>query len=82
MKNLYLRFVALSCIPLNIVLLIVMSLYAKYKWDAPLKASLHMWYHSQMRSFWFAFGNAKKEKYHMDSLMNAAAEFMKEKGLA
>ena len=64
MKEMYLRFVALTSIPLNVVLAVIMSAYAKYKWQAPLAKSLRMWYHANMRTIFFGIGCAEKESQY------------------
>lgn len=80
MKNLYLRFVALSCIPVNIVMAVVMTTYAHYKWQAPISDCLRMWYHANMRMIFFGIGCSRKEQEHKDALENIMDSFMKERG--
>lgn len=75
------RFVALSCIPLNVILLIVMSIYARYKWQAPLTTSLRMWYHANMHVFFYGIGYTKKELEHKAALENIVESFLRERGL-
>ena len=76
MKNLYLKFVAVSCIPLNVLALLVMGVYAHFKWGVPYKTSFKMCYHAQARAFWVAAGNSTKEKEHMDALVEESGKFL------
>lgn len=81
MKQLYLRFVALTCVPVNIVMAIVMTAYAHYKWQAPISDCLRMWYHANMRTIFFGIGYSKKEREHKEALETIVATFLKERGL-
>lgn len=80
LRDLYMRFVALSCIPLNVVLLVVMSLYAKYKWQAPFTKSVCMWYHANMHMFYYGIGYSKKQQEHKVALENVVDSLFKERG--
>lgn len=81
MKQMYLRFVALSCIPMNIVLAVIMTAYAHYKWQAPVADCLRMWYHANMKSFFFGIGCAEKEQEHKVALESIVESFLRERGL-
>ena len=81
LRDLYIRFVALTWIPLNVILLVIMSLYAKYKWQAPFTKSVCMWYHANMHLFFYGIGYTKKELEHKEALEKIVDSLLRERGL-
>ena len=81
LRDLYTRFVVLSCIPMNIVLAVVMTAYAHYKWQAPVADCLRMWYHANLRLFYYGIGYNKKEKEHQERFDAIMSCLFEERGL-
>ena len=77
----YTIFIALLTIPVNVVSVIVMSIRAKYKWQAPLTTTLRLLHHNNMRLFFSRIGNAKKERQHEIDIEIIASSYIKENSL-